>query len=179
MELCQVRCVGCRFGLTLDRNGRIWRPKKSLESNGRSSGFPSFKTLAVLSPRKRGRHRQAATWSRATSTQTTLRVDIIWGTASDAFFNPLPSTPATRQQTCGRIINYSNRQPWVRVVRGPVGILVLTYSSTLSDGYNNNYSTSYGANGAADGGGFMPGEPQSSPAQGKVRYGLTCLLDSC
>ncbi|KIV92908.1 hypothetical protein PV10_04167 [Exophiala mesophila] len=37
--------------------------------------------------------------------------------------------------------------------------------------YSNNYSTSYGANGAADGGGFMPGEPQSSPAQGKGNYG--------
>lgn len=80
-------------GLTLYGNDRIWRPKKSRESNGRSSEFPSFEILAVVSPRKRGRHRQAATWSRAISAQTTLRVDIIWGTASDAFFNPLPSPP--------------------------------------------------------------------------------------
>ncbi|EXJ78468.1 replication factor A2 [Capronia coronata CBS 617.96] len=40
-------------------------------------------------------------------------------------------------------------------------------------GYNNQYSTStsYGANGAADGGGFVAGEPQSSPAGGKGGYG--------
>ncbi|KAK5200093.1 Replication factor A protein 2 [Exophiala xenobiotica] len=34
-------------------------------------------------------------------------------------------------------------------------------------GYNNQYTTSYGAHGAADGGGFVAGEPQSSPAGGR------------
>ncbi|KAK5939164.1 Replication factor A protein 2 [Knufia obscura] len=38
-------------------------------------------------------------------------------------------------------------------------------------GYNNNYSTRYGAQGAADGGGFVGGEVQSSPATGKGGYG--------
>ncbi|EXJ84200.1 replication factor A2 [Capronia epimyces CBS 606.96] len=41
----------------------------------------------------------------------------------------------------------------------------------LDYGYNNKYSTSYGANGATDGGGFVAGEPQSSPAGGKGGYG--------
>ncbi|KAJ9639064.1 uncharacterized protein PV06_07382 [Exophiala oligosperma] len=38
-------------------------------------------------------------------------------------------------------------------------------------GYNNQYTTSYGANGGADGGGFVAGEPQSSPAAGRGGYG--------
>ncbi|KIX08545.1 uncharacterized protein Z518_03201 [Rhinocladiella mackenziei CBS 650.93] len=38
-------------------------------------------------------------------------------------------------------------------------------------GYSNQYSTSYGVNGAVDGGGFVAGEPQSSPAAGKGGYG--------
>ncbi|KIV87702.1 hypothetical protein PV11_03232 [Exophiala sideris] len=38
-------------------------------------------------------------------------------------------------------------------------------------GYNNQYSTAYGAQGAADGGGFVAGEPQSSPAAGRGGYG--------
>ncbi|EHY52822.1 replication factor A2 [Exophiala dermatitidis NIH/UT8656] len=38
-------------------------------------------------------------------------------------------------------------------------------------GYNNQYSTSYGANRAADGGGFVAGEPQSSPAAGRGGFG--------
>ncbi|KAK5044771.1 hypothetical protein LTR84_010427 [Exophiala bonariae] len=38
-------------------------------------------------------------------------------------------------------------------------------------GNGNNYSTSYGAAGAADGGGFVAGEPQSSQAGGKGGYG--------
>ncbi|ETI21656.1 hypothetical protein G647_08003 [Cladophialophora carrionii CBS 160.54] len=43
----------------------------------------------------------------------------------------------------------------------------------MSDyGYENNqYTTSYGAAGWADGGGFVAGEPQSSPAQGRGGYG--------
>lgn len=44
-------------------------------------------------------------------------------------------------------------------------LFVLTESDY---GYGNQYSTSYGANGAADGGGFVAGEPQSSPAAGRV-----------
>jgi hypothetical protein len=39
-------------------------------------------------------------------------------------------------------------------------------------GNGNNYSTSYGAKGAADGGGFVAGEPQSSQGGGKVRFAL-------
>ena len=35
-------------------------------------------------------------------------------------------------------------------------------------GYDNQYSTSYGAAGAADGGGFVAGEPQSSQPAGRV-----------
>ncbi|KAI1610968.1 replication factor A2 [Exophiala viscosa] len=38
-------------------------------------------------------------------------------------------------------------------------------------GYNNQYSTGYGAQGATDGGGFVAGEPQSSPAAGRGGYG--------
>lgn len=42
----------------------------------------------------------------------------------------------------------------------------------MSDyGYGNNYSIGYGAQGAADGGGFVGGEVQSSPAGGKGGYG--------
>ncbi|KAJ9604264.1 Replication factor A protein 2 [Cladophialophora chaetospira] len=37
--------------------------------------------------------------------------------------------------------------------------------------YDNQYSTSYGAAGAADGGGFVAGEPQSSQAAGRGGYG--------
>jgi replication factor A2 len=42
---------------------------------------------------------------------------------------------------------------------------------SLDYGYGNNYTTttSYGAQGGADGGGFMGGEGGSSPAGGKVR----------
>jgi len=48
----------------------------------------------------------------------------------------------------------------------------LTQPSTMNYGnYDNQYSTSYGAAGAADGGGFVAGEPQSSPAQGRGGYG--------
>ena len=36
-------------------------------------------------------------------------------------------------------------------------------------GYDNPYNTSYGAQGGADGGGFMAGEVTSSPAGGKVK----------
>ncbi|KIW64718.1 hypothetical protein PV04_09633 [Phialophora macrospora] len=42
----------------------------------------------------------------------------------------------------------------------------------MNYGYENNqYTTSYGAAGGADGGGFVAGEPQSSPAQGRGGYG--------
>lgn len=36
-------------------------------------------------------------------------------------------------------------------------------------GHENPYNPSYGAQGGADGGGFMQGEVTSSPAGGKVR----------
>ncbi|KKY24559.1 putative replication factor-a protein [Phaeomoniella chlamydospora] len=42
-------------------------------------------------------------------------------------------------------------------------------------GYNNQYSTGYGATGGADGGGFMGGEAGSSPAGGKGGYGKDTL----
>jgi hypothetical protein len=35
-------------------------------------------------------------------------------------------------------------------------------------GFDNQYTTSYGAQGGGDGGGFVQGEPTSSPAGGKV-----------
>ncbi|OAL37595.1 hypothetical protein AYO20_03102 [Fonsecaea nubica] len=41
----------------------------------------------------------------------------------------------------------------------------------MNYGYDNQYTTSYGAHGAADGGGFVAGEPQSSPAAGRGGYG--------
>lgn len=48
-------------------------------------------------------------------------------------------------------------------------MLISTLHDTDGDidyGYNNQnqYNTAYGANGASDGGGFIGGEPQSSPA---------------
>lgn len=48
----------------------------------------------------------------------------------------------------------------------------------VDHGYNNQYSTPYGAQGAADGGGFIGGDVQSSPAAGKVTSILMGVLDS-